>query len=313
MSMKANSDCKGFVKWILAKRHDLPVVTKLERNMLFMTVLRCIIPFCSANVRDADDVLTFPEFAAVAEKCGKIVVGREEIYVPMVHRFHLNNTDVTKHLSCYLSRSVAQRWFANRAALELIKMQNDLHMPSWLPDSKDVNYTPPFEQRKANFIGGLYRPVRQIFDWINLVLGISGTAMGAYSTAGDSKFQSQQSAVNQLLSILTDRSNEDDKNLLELSAYGESLYTYTNTQSAKLSDALTNAQCEMVDVEFGALFIFERLLRTLKLYGDFSAAASSLCQHTLSPTVLPLKHVVTLVRKLPALTNSIFMTESTDL
>ena len=312
-SMKGNSNYKGFVKSVQPKGHDMPVGTKLLRSTLFMTILCCLLPSGSANVLDADDVLTFPEFGAVAEKCGKIAVEKEEIYVPMVLRFQFNNTDLTKHLSCYGNRSVAQRWFANKAALELIKMQDDLHMPSWLLDSMNVNYTPPFEQRKANFIGGLSRPTRQIFDLINLVLGISGTAMGAYSTAMISKLQSQQAAITQQLSLLTDRSNEDHENLVELSAYGESLYTYTHTQFAKLSDGLSKLQCEMVDVEFGALYLFERLRIMLKLYGDFSAAASSLFQHTLSPTLLPLKHVVMLIRKLPALTNSIYMTDPTDL
>ena len=311
----ANRNYKDFVKVV---QHDSAASvrsggSRLSRHTLYLTVISCMILSTSANLQEPDDLLTFPQFGAVAELCGKVAVEKEELYIPMVLRFNFDNHTLLHQLGCQTNGSYAQRWLSSAVAKQVRDMQTDLHLPSWLVDSMNIDYTPPFAQRAANFVQAVSRPKRQIFDLINLALGISGTALGAYSTAMITKLQSQQSAIVQQMNTLTDRSNEDHENLVEVTVLEQSLYTYTHTQFGKLASSINAIQCDQIASDVAVFYLMERLRILLKLYSDFNAAASTLFRPTLSPVLLPLKHAITLIRKLPQLTNSVYMLDPTDL
>ena len=159
----------------------------------------------------------------------------------------------------------------------------------------------------------MHRGKRQIFDIINLIFGITGTALGGYNTAQIAALQSRQSEIVQHINQIVTAVNSEHNDLVAFAESDHSLYEYTHKEVQRAAEQAQEIECRLVEEGAVLLAISERQRILTRAYVDLSSAVVSLFNGKLSPALLPLRQVVRLLETDRNFKQTIYWDNPTDL
>ena len=241
-------------------------------SAMFLSVVLCLV---SPSL--ADDVLVFQQLGAVAEKAGQIAVQEGFSQFSMILRFDLD---------------LRPRNFTTcvGAAYRILtqEMEQESIYPKWLEESM---LDGDLSNRQKRFLplliaGGLFAA--------SSVLSLAGSI---YSVVEVRNLKSSQDEIRSHIEGLRGFVEEGHQDMIKISKLTRSLYEYTHGQFVSMGSRIRELDCQMEGMRNVFLYLNSRSRLVARLYNDISSAVLAIFSHKLSPPLLSIKSIRSLMNR----------------
>ena len=190
--------------------------------------------------------------------------------------------------------SAVTKWINGTLRAYLERQVASQAIPGWYRDSMNVSYIPPPRLRDENG-GTMHRGKRQIFYIINLIFGISGTALGKYYTAQIAALQSLRSEIVHHIKQVVSAVSAEHYDLVAIAKSDHSLYQYTHKAFHRSAEQAQEIECRLVEEGAVLLALSKRQRIVTRANVDLSSGVVTLFNGKLIPALLPHRQVVRLL------------------